>query len=215
MSPRRLAGPLVTGVLALLPLLLSCGLPGGGSVRTVDQETVPYGLLGSETPSPGSTDSGEVPGRVSLVFWLVDDDRLDPGPADASCAERPQEVAERLLRELAAGPTDEDRAEGRSTAIPPESMLALVDLEEGTAEVEIDPETAISADRLPAAVGQIVLTVTSAPGVRSVALVNDGVPVQAPLPGGALTDGPVTAEDYLVLLPDRYQQPLGLGCPEP
>ena len=213
MSTRRLAGPLVAGVLALLPLLLSCGLPGGGSVSTVDQDTIPYGLLDSDSPSPGSTDGDDVPGRVSLVFWLVDDDRLDPVPADASCAEPPHELAEHLLHELAAGPTDEDRAEGRSTALPPESMLALVRLKEGTAEVEIDPETAISADRLPAAVGQIVLTVTSAPGVRSVALVNDAVPVQAPLPGGALTDGPVTAADYLALLPDRYQEPLELGCP--
>jgi spore germination protein GerM len=121
---------------------------------------------------------------------------------------------ERLLGYLTAGPTDGARAAGRSTALPPESRLSLVGLTAGTAEVEVDPETGISADRLPVAIGQVVLTVTSAPGVSAVALVSDGAPVQVPLPGGALTGEPVTAQDYASLLPDRYRGQ-ELGCPQP
>jgi spore germination protein GerM len=194
-------------------LLSSCGLPGDGSVRTVDDDTVPPGLLDSADPSSATDGATEAPGPVPVVFWLVDEDRLTPATTDASCTQSAEVVVTRLLGALAAGPTEEERAVGRSTAIPPESAPALVDMAAGTVRVEVDPEASISADRLPAAVGQIVLTVTSAPGVRSVVLVSDGAPVQLPLPGGALTDGPVTADDYAPLVADRYQQPREVGCP--
>jgi hypothetical protein len=207
------AGALV--VLVLLALLSSCGLPGEGSVTTVDDDEVPYRLLESDAPSAAATETSTTPGPVPMVFWLVNDDRLVPSATDASCDQAPEVVVERLLGELAAGPTDEARAAGRSSAIPPESTLALVDITEGTARVEVDAETAINADRLPVAVGQIVLTLTSVAGVRSVVLVSGAGPVQVPLPGGALTEDPVTATDYTVLLPDRIEQLREVGCPEP
>jgi spore germination protein GerM len=196
----------------MLMLLASCGLPGQGSVRTVDDESVPSGLLESAAPSSDATGPAPVPGRVPVVYWLVDEDRLTPAASEASCAEAPQAVVTRLLEELTIGPTDEARAAGRSTAIPPESAPILVDISAGTARVEVGSETSISADRLPAAVGQIVLTVTSAPGVDSAELVSDGASVQLPLPGGALIEGPVTADDYATLVPARYQAD-DVGCP--
>lgn len=207
LGPRHVAGAL----LVLLPLVSSCGLPGDGSVRTVDDETVPYRLLDSELPASATADSTPIPGPAPLVFWMVDDDRLVPSDTEATCAEPSEAVVEGLLDELAGGPGEDARAAGRSTAMPPESALALVDLADGTARVEVDPGPALSADRLPVAVGQIVLTVTSAAGVSSVVLVSDGSSVQAPLPGGALTDSPVTAEDYRSLLPERLQE-LEIGC---
>jgi hypothetical protein len=202
-------------VLVLLALLSSCGLPGEGSVTTVEDQAVPYHLLDSDGPSSAATGTSTTPGPVPMVFWLVKGDRLVPAATDVSCDQAPEVVVERLLGELAAGPTDEARAAGRSTAIPPESALALVDITQDTVRVMVDPETDISADRLPAAVGQVVLTVTSAAGVRSVVLVSEAGPVQVPLPGGALNEGPVTAADYTVLMPDRYEQPREVGCPEP
>jgi hypothetical protein len=193
-------------------LLSSCGLPGSGSARVVDDDTVPTRLLDRHSPSSGSTATIGVPERVPVVFWLVDEDRLTPTAAQASCAEPADVVVGRLLGALAAGPTDEARAAGRSTAIPPESVPQLVEIRAGTAVVEVDPETPISADRLPFAVGQIVLSVTSAPGVSSVSLVNDDAPVQQPLPGGALTDEPVSADDYAALVPERYDETGEVGC---
>ena len=50
------------------------------------------------------------------------------------------------------------------------------------------------------AVGQIVLTATSLPGVRAVLLTHDGEPLEAPLPSGELTSSPLTAADYEPLL---------------
>ena len=129
------------------------------------------------------------PGPAPSAFWLRKD-RPAPGMAVGSCDDEPDSVVEQVLDVLADGPQDDERVGGRSTAIPPESSLTLVGLDDGTAEVEFSAPAAISADRLPVAVGQIALAVGSAP-VGSVQLVDDGEPVPVPLPGGALTTAPV------------------------
>jgi hypothetical protein len=200
--------------LLLLPFVASCGLPGDGSVRTVDDETVPYRLLESEGPATATTDLMTIPGPAPMVFWVVNDDRLIPSAAEPTCAEPPEEVLERLLDELESGPGETARAAGRSTAIPAEFELTLAGITDGEARVEVEPGPVISPERLPVAVGQVVLTAVSAAGVSAVVLVSEGVSVQAPLPGGALTDSPVTAEDYRSLLPERFQGLEEVGCQE-
>ena len=76
----------------------------------------------------------------------------------------------------------------------------LVSLEDGRATVDVRMgRLPTGGDRLPLAVGQVVLTVTSVPTVREVVLVADGARIEAPLPGGALTGRPLTAADYAVL----------------
>ena len=205
---QTVALPVALSVAAVL--LASCGLPGEGDVERVSDGDVPYDLLESAAASPGGDDGD--PAAAPRVFWL-EDDQLVAHTAATSCREDPAVVVALVLDELAAGPRDDARAAGLFTAIPPESTLALVEIEGGTATVEVDPETEISPVRLPAAVGQIVLTVTSAPGVESVVIVSDGTTVPVPLPGGALADGPVTADDYADLRPrDRTSQTA--GCPE-
>jgi spore germination protein GerM len=144
------------------------------------------------------------------VFWLDDADRLTPAAAGASCTQRPEAQVEQLLAELSAGPTDEVRAGGQGTAIAPQSGLGLVRIDDGTAVVEVDPGSGPSADRLPLAIGQVALTVTSARGVEAVSLVSDGEPVQVPLPDGALTSTPVTSTDYAVFVDDGHD-----GTPSP
>lgn len=213
-GPRRGYGVESVALAVGAVLLASCGLPGDGDVERVSDDAVPYKLLEPAVPSPGGTDDSGDLEAAPQVFWLLDDDRLIADTAETSCGEEPAVVVARVLDELAAGPRDDARAAGLSTAIPPESALALVGIDDGTAEVAVDPETAISADRLPAAVGQIVLSVTSAPGVVSVVFVSVTSPVSVPLPGGALADGPVTAQDYADFLPQRDHDAQGRGCPE-
>ncbi|MDF1605794.1 GerMN domain-containing protein [Nocardioides sp. YIM 152315] len=199
---------------ATAAVLAACGLPGDGSVRAVDDDTVPYRLLESSTPTtpPSSFDSR--PGSVPVVFWLAGD-RLVPEATDFVCTESPAVLIEGLLDALATGPSEEARSAGRSSAVPPDPGLDLIELADGRVEVDIEPETSLSAERLPVAVGQVVLTLTSAPTVRSVLLVANGKEVKVPLPDGALTNGPVTAEDYADLLPDRLTTPRSFGCARP
>ncbi|UMG91832.1 GerMN domain-containing protein [Nocardioides sp. TF02-7] len=213
-STRRAGGrrtPVVVVVVAAAATFLSCGVPGSGTVRTVDDDEVPYGLLDPPSPSAPPAPIGG-PARAPVVVW-TGGERLVPEATGGTCSENPATLVERLLAELVAGPSEETRAAGRSSAVPPDFGLDLVDLRDGTAEIGIEPETPLSAEQLPVAVGQVVLTVTSAPTVRSVVLVDDGEPVQVPLPGGVLTDEPVRASDYAELLPARLRAPGAIGCP--
>jgi spore germination protein GerM len=201
--------------LALLAFVSSCGLPGDGQVQRVEDDTVPYRLLESGSASSDAPDDGAVSDRRPVLVWLVDEGRLSPEATSESCSQAAAPLVERLLAELSAGPSDDARGSGLSTAIPPDSRLTLSGIEAGTAEIDVETASAISADRVPGAVGQMVLTVTSVPGVTAVVLVSDGEPVQVPLPGGALSSGPVTDHDYASLLPERLQEPGILGCARP
>ena len=218
--PPRRASVRRAAAAGLMLLVAGCGLPGDTEVRTLDATSVPYNLLDPEAQSrPGRT--GPVPTGTPVVFWLVDDDRLAPTAVAASCTDPVADVVGRLLALLAAAPDEAARAAGRSSAIPSSSDLELVGVADGVALVEFDPATSLTADRLPLAMGQLVLTVTSAPGVEAVQVGAAGEAVEVPLPGGALTDRPVTADDYAIFLPERF---LGsgrrglstdIGCPTP
>jgi spore germination protein GerM len=199
----------------------ACGVPGRGEARKVDDATVPYRLLDSDEPSHETPEKGRALDSRPLVYWLVDSGQLLPVASSASCSEQSSALVAQILTELATGPTDEARAEGRATAIAPDSGLRLAEIVNKTAKVDVDPGSQISAELLPVVIGQIVLSVTSASGVETVVFASDGHPVQVPLPGGALTSTPVTAVDYAALVPRRFQDraPLRpgstrrLGCP--
>ena len=111
-----------------------------------------------------------------MVFWLGDEDRLVP-ERDRGLVRRAARGRGRAPARRARGRTHGRRAGRRPVDGDPSRVRARPwPTSRRDGRVEVDPETTISADRLPAAVGQIVLTVTSAPGVRSVALVSDGGP---------------------------------------
>lgn len=203
-DPRR-RGATRAALSGLLLAVAGCGVPGDTGVRVVDDAAVPYRLLESETPSGPPVSEGPVRDSAPVVFWVLEDDRLAPAAAPGSCAGSPEDVVERLLEVLQAGPGDAAREAGRSTAVPPSSRVGLVDVTDGVATVSLDPATPITADRLPLAVGQVVLSVTSAPGVREVRVRAAGEDVQLPLPGGALTSDPVSPDDYADLVLDRYR----------
>jgi hypothetical protein len=198
--------------LVVTALLTSCGLPGDGTIRRVDDDTVPYRLLDPADPSATSAGAEPRPGRVPVVYWLTGE-RLTPEATGDDCDDDPDALVDDLLAVLAAGPSEEARATGRSSAVPPEAGLRNAGVADGTVRVEVEFESSLSAERLPVAVGQVVLTLTSAPTIGAVEFVADGEPVSVPVPGGALTDSAVTASDYLDLLPDRFRAGGTAGCP--
>jgi hypothetical protein len=70
-----------------------------------------------------------------------------------------------------------------------------------TAEIEIEvADPGPAPGELPLAVGQVVLSATSVPGVDRVRLLRDGEPLDAPLPDGELTSRPLTASAFASLL---------------
>ncbi len=203
MTGRRGAGT------ALAPALLACLLAGGCGVPTDSEAqpvpTVPYGLLNPSGPAPSaSAPAAEGGPRV----WLVRDDGLVPAES-LPAGPGPRATAAVLLRRLGGGPTDMERADGLSTAFGPGVELSLTGVSDGHATVDIRAgDLAPSPSRLPLAVGQVVLTLVSVDGIDDVRLTAAGSPIQAPLPGGALTDRPLRAGDYASLVtPNRSPAP--------
>jgi spore germination protein GerM len=197
-----------TRALMLVGMVLAtagCGLPTDG-VETVDNAVVPYRLLEEDPERSDDNSDGQRPSlRNPLVFWVDEAGQLVPREPTDGCHVDADELVAGLLAELAAGPTQELREEGLATALPPDSGVDLVTVEGAEAQVNVDPGSQISADRLPIAIGQVVLTVTSAPNVDQVTLLSDGEAVQIPVAGGALVTSPVTAESYAALVPAKYR----------
>ena len=199
MNLNRLAGAVVAAT-----IVAGCGLPHGG-VETVDDAAVPYHLLDDPAPSQ-QEGAGDQPSLTQpLVFWVDETEQLIPRTAPTGCPGDVAELVDALLTELTAGPADEVRDQGLGTALPPESGLTLTAVQDGVAVVNIEPASQIGADRLPIAIGQVVLTVTSAPAIDQVSLLSNGESVQIPVAGGALTDSPVTAQDYASMVPPKYR----------
>ncbi len=198
MSRPRVPRALVA--LVLLGAVVSCGAPQDGSMRTVAPDDVPYRLLeegAGPTPEP-TADALAV--TAPRVFFTDQEDLLvaERQPVEASGLEP---VVAALLDRLAAGPTDEQRSNGLGSALGPDVGLRLVHVVEGIAYVEVvAAEQGPAADQLPLAIGQIVLTMTSVDGVDQTLLLQDQVPLSAPLPGGERTSRPLTASDYTALV---------------
>ncbi len=184
----------LAGALVACVLTAGCGVPTDTDAQAVNP--VPYGLLSPSGPAPSASASVAVRGpRV----WLVRDDALVPAEAPPSGTD-PATTATALLGRLAAGPTEQERADGLSTAFGPSVELTLTDVTGGHAVVDIRAgDLAPSPSRLPLAVGQVVLTLVSVDGIDDVVLTAAGSPIQAPLPGGELTDRPLRADDYAAL----------------
>lgn len=176
-------------------VVAGCGVPTGGEPSTIPPTDVPYGLA---APSPSVTPTAPPEANVdgSRVHWLTTDGTLVPRVREVSGTTRRERLSY-LLEQLAAGPTRDERDEQLSTSLPPEVRLSVTGLEGGTATIDLD-----SSAQAPAgvsgrrAVAQIVLTATSVPGVDAVLLELAGEPIEAPLPAGELTTGPLTAQDY-------------------
>jgi hypothetical protein len=194
---RRRAG--LAGALLGAVLLAGCGVPVQGDPTPVAAGQLPYGL-GSTAPTttaaPTTTPSAESP-HVYLV-----------GPQDTLVARSRGVSGETLARRLGAlmaslqsGPDEDDVLLQLGTALGPGITLKVSGVVDGTATVDIAGTGDLPNGRgSRLASGQIVLTATSMPGIDSVVLTRNGAPVEALLPNGQLTDAPLTAGDYAILL---------------
>jgi len=196
-SGRRSAG---STALALVVLLTSaCGVPTGGEPETIASTDIPYGLA-STTPTGAPAPSSPARSYEPRIYLATAEDVLVPRGRTSGGGNLEQRLT-RLLADLAAGPTSGELDDQLTSALPPEVRLSLTAIDGSTATIDISsPENAPSGRESRQAVGQIVLTATSLPGIDGVLLTRDGESVEAPLPSGELTTAPLTAEDYAALL---------------
>jgi hypothetical protein len=185
--------------IAALALVTACGVPDDpDKANRISPDDVPYGLLG-DTASPRGTGNESSPASPR-VFWLDGEDELVPRrPRIEGHSTQPTVVL--LLAALAEGPSPRARALGLGSTLAPDITIDLVELSGRQALIDVDfGSQEPSADRLPLAMGQIVLTAVSAPGVDQVQITHDGAVIDVPTPGGALKAGPLSQDDYASLL---------------
>jgi spore germination protein GerM len=192
---RRRQGSLWAVGLSLL-LLAGCGVPLSSPPTAITQ--VPYNLM--EPAAPPTPQTSVPTRRGPFIYWVNSADRLTPIEAGTTTSDTADAVAEVLPR-LAQGPSEPERLTGLSTALGPDVTLAVNQIVDGRADIDVAiGPPAPTAQRLPLAVGQVVLSLTSIPGVDSVLLTSDGTPIEAPLPDGVLTARPLTAADFTSLV---------------
>jgi hypothetical protein len=132
--------------------LLAGGCLGGGDKKTVTvRETV--------TQTVGTTTGGEVHRVVSL--YLLRGGKV--GPASHSVV-ADGAIGAAALRELFAGPTARDRRAGLATAIPSDTTLQSLSIEDGIATVQL------SRDLGARAKAQVVYTLTQFSTVKRVSI---------------------------------------------
>jgi hypothetical protein len=185
MSARPVArrGRAAVPVLLLALLGAGCGVPQDSQPRPLDPAVAPFRLQPEQVPRP----TGE--SRVGLYF--VRDDRV---VLTTRRAEGP--VGLRGLLDLViAGPTAEESALGRNSALPSSVTVEDVTERAGNAVITLGgPQEVVSAMRAQA-VAQIVATLT--PNlVRTVRFRYDGTDLRVPRGDGSLTEAPLTREDY-------------------
>lgn len=180
-------------------VVAGCGIPSGGQPDVVPPSAIPTALA---SPSPPPSPSPTSPPRQDApqVHLLTPDGTVVASAREIGGASVRGRLG-RLLDTLADGPTSDERDDGLATALPPGTLLTVVDLAEGTATIDVGGDADVPAGQASRrAVAQIVLTSTSLPEVTSVLLERDGEPLEAPLPSGELTSEPLTADDYAPLL---------------
>lgn len=186
---------LVSTALVVLTLA-ACGVPVTSPPTAITE--VPYNLM--ETAEPPTPLPSTPVRRGPFIYWVNAADQLVAIEAGTTTSDAPDTVAAVLTR-LAQGPSELERESGLSTALGPDVSLTVNRIEGGRADIDITiGPPGPSARRLPLAVGQIVLSLTSASGIDSVWLMSDGTPIEAPMPDGALTARPLTAQDFTALV---------------
>jgi spore germination protein GerM len=176
-----------------------CGVPVQDDPTPVPADQLPYGLAtgaATSTAAPTTEPSAESP----HVYFVGPQEQLVARQRAVSGDTLSRRLTA-LLASLEAGPSQDELGLQLGTALGPGITLKVTGIVDGTATVDIAGTGDLPAGRgSRLASGEIVLTATSVEGVDSVMLTRNGVRVEALLPNGELTDAPLTAGDYAILL---------------
>lgn len=195
MRARGLGSALVAAGLTVL--LVGCGSPRPGTTTYLNSEDVPYDLLATARPTTEPT-AEQAPQRV----WFVQQNRLAPVAPSTEPSGSGTQQANELLADLLDGPSENQYNQGYSSSLT--GVTAQVrSVNSGVARVEVHERRDggnPANNSAPLATGQIVLTVVSVAGIESVTFDDGDMPVEVPLPGGALTGRAVGESDYRSLI---------------
>jgi len=190
----------------MLFLLPACAVPNSGAFEPTANDDIPFGLNDAQTTIPESmtttpTQNPDPPGtqyeQVDLYFIrgaaVIKVQRSVKSPVDATST----------LASLTEGLLDDPQLAALRTAIP-SSLQANVDVDRGVATVNATRAflNSLSAVDQRLAIAQIVLTLTSRPGIGQVVFSVDQQTIVVPRGRGDLSSAgdPVTFDDYKNLI---------------
>ena len=180
----------------------SCAIPAGGDFQAIPDSEVPYELSSPRTtlaPTAATTIPGSDTSTEAIDAYFISNSRVLKIVRLVAAPAGPDQA----LATLSALDTQDPALAGLRTAIP-KTFSATVSVERGVASVDstrglLDTLSPLD-QRL--AVAQIVLTLTSRPGIGQVLFSVDGVPTGVPRGRGDLAGPltPVTFDDYSSLV---------------
>ena len=192
----------------LLVVLSSCAVPSSGSYQQVAPEDIPFGLNAPQTTipqttttilDPKSTESLPVAVSEPIDLFFISNSRIIKVQRNVASPANPAQA----LSSLVEGPSTSPEFVGLRTALPT-TFVASVDVIRGVAQVDA---TSVFLDSLSGldqklAIAQIVLTLTSRPGVGQVLFSVDGQLISVPRGrGDSVASGvAVTFDDYSSLI---------------
>jgi spore germination protein GerM len=195
-------------LISVLALVVAACAPSGttdaGPVTTQPTITTVPATSSTTSPTPQSstTTSTTVPAEEQFLnIYLIKDASYAVAVTRAVPA-TPQ-VATNAIRSLLAGPTAEERDEGLSSAIPEDTLLLGIVIEDQLATIDLgrEFESGGGSFGMLSRLAQVVYTLTQFPTVNSVNFKLDGEPITVFSGEGILLEEPVTRGDYASILP--------------
>lgn len=164
--------------------VVACGVPLDPAPEIVEGE------LGSPDPVIEELEDEKL---VAAPLYLVDHGVIVPVTRNLP---EPVDVTT-VLESLLDGTTAPEERRGLRTSIPPGTRVLDVEENGSTARLDLSEDfAAVGGEEELLAVAQVVLSITAIDGVESVLFELEGVQTDVPLPGGALTDEPITGSEY-------------------
>lgn len=186
----------LAAVMAFLGAMVAgCGVPEDAQPRAFE---IGRFVSDVEVADLEGRDPSDTLGTESVSIWLI---------RGAELVERTRTVADvavpDLVTQLLVGPTDAELDAGFRSAISQGARLRQVRFDDDET-VTIDIQTPFTDTRvtyeLISAIGQLVFTATSIPGVKAVRLALDGEIIPALTEAGEPSRDPVDRADYDSLL---------------
>ena len=207
---------IATFVGAIALFAAACGAGDVGSAGPVNTETPP-----SQTTTTTTTVQPATPGTETTVGTTqppVDDEPAEPADqifvelfyikeglsakSVIRAVDSPQ-VATNAIRALIEGPTPAEQDTELGTAIPADTLLLGLTIDDGLATVDLSREFEVGGGsfNILSRLAQVVYTLTQFPTVDEVLFHLDGQPVEVFSGEGVVLADPVDRSDYATILP--------------
>lgn len=200
-TPRRLAARAVPAVLAAtlaaaaVSGLGGCGVPGEDTAHVIPDDALPFGLAASTTSTTTlAGETGLLPTGAEVVVYFSS----ERGFVEMTRALTRSFSLSAVVDVIASERTEPDT--GFRSAVRPEDVRS-VEVRAGVATVELDKRFLdLPTAEQGLAIAQLVLTLTSQPGVGQISFVIDDKPAQVPRADGTIAEEPVSRDDFVALL---------------